>query len=138
MNKYLKEFFHRGLIFGGFGPVAMGVIYCIISADKDVNFSGTEIFFSIISTYVLAFIHAGVSVINDIEYWSTMKSLLVHLSLLYIAYLSCYLVNNWIPFNWLIVIIFTISFVLVYLVVWFIVYFLDKKTTLNLNKKIKA
>ena len=30
MNKYLKEFLHRGLIFGGFGPLVAGIVFLII------------------------------------------------------------------------------------------------------------
>lgn len=138
MNKYLKEFFHRGLIFAGFGPIVVGIIYAIVSADKGIKFEGKEVLFAILSTYLLAFIHAGVSVINSIEHWSTAKSSIVHLLLLYLAYLSCYLLNNWIPFQWLVVIIFTVAFILTYFIVWASVYFIDKKTALNLNKKIKA
>ena len=137
MNKYLKEFFLRGLTFGGFGPIVFGIVLCIISKTKNITFDGAELLLGIISIYLLAFVHAGVSVVNNIEHWSTTKSSLVHLSLLYVAYLSCYLLNSWIPFHWLVVIIFTLMFVLVYFVIWITVYLIDKKTTLNLNRKIK-
>ena len=30
MNKYLKIFLHRGLIFGGFGPIVVGIVYFIL------------------------------------------------------------------------------------------------------------
>lgn len=136
MNKYVKEFFHRGLIFGGFGPIVTGIIFCIISNVENVEIGGTELLIAILSTYILAFVHAGVSIFNQIEHWSTMKCLLFHLSLLYFAYLGCYLVNSWIPFNWLIVLIFTLAFVACYFVIWLIIYIIDKKTTLNLNRKI--
>ena len=47
MNKYLKSFLHRGLIFAGFGPVITGIVYFIISKCVD-NFSvsGDEMLFS--------------------------------------------------------------------------------------------
>ena len=31
MNKYLKEFLKRGLMFGGFGPIVLGVIYFLVN-----------------------------------------------------------------------------------------------------------
>ena len=34
MNKYLKEFFHRGLIFGGFGPIILGIVFAILKFVK--------------------------------------------------------------------------------------------------------
>ena len=31
MNKYVREFLHRGLMFGGFGPIVFGIIILCIS-----------------------------------------------------------------------------------------------------------
>ena len=92
MNKYLRQFFHRGLIFGGFGPIVVGVILAIISVTtNNFEISGVQILLAIVSTYILAFIQAGVSVFNQIESWSLPKSLFCHFSLLYLAYIVCYL-----------------------------------------------
>ena len=30
MNKTLKAFLHRGLLFAGFGPVVLGIVYAIL------------------------------------------------------------------------------------------------------------
>ncbi len=137
MNKYFKEFLHRGLIFGGFGPIIMGIIYFILSYTvKDFSVSGTDAFVAIISTYILAFVHAGVSVFNQIEHWSVMKSLFCHMSVLYVAYLACYLINSWIPFEIMIVLIFTAIFVISYLVIWVIVYLCVKGKAKKLSEKI--
>ena len=79
MNKYLKAFLHRGLIFGGFGPIVVGIIYLILSMTLDsFSVSGKEMFFAIISTYLLAFVHAGASVFNQIEEWPVTKSMFFH------------------------------------------------------------
>ena len=137
MNRYFKEFLHRGLIFGGFGPIIMGIIYFILSYTvKDFSVSGTDAFVAIISTYILAFVHAGVSVFNQIEHWSVMKSLFCHMSVLYVAYLACYLINSWIPFEIMIVLIFTAIFVISYLVIWVIVYLCVKGKAKKLSGKI--
>ena len=136
MNKYLKEFFKRGLMFGGFGPIILGIIYLIISLTSNLVLSGYEVFIAIVSIYLLAFIQAGVTVFNQIESWSISKSLLFHLGSLYLAYLGCYLINYWIPFNWIVVLIFTIVFVLTFFVIWGIVYFVVKQTTKEMNKKL--
>ena len=32
MNKYVKEFFKRGLIFSGFGPIVAGIVYLCIES----------------------------------------------------------------------------------------------------------
>ena len=79
MNKYLKEFLHRGLIFGGFGPIILGIIYYIISKNtKDFSLSGGELLLGIVSIYMLTFVQAGATVFNQIEHWPIPKSLLFH------------------------------------------------------------
>lgn len=138
MNKYLKEFFHRGLMFGGFGPIIMGMIYYILS--KKINgfsLSGGEVFLSIVSVYLLAFIQAGVTVFNQIEHWSTPKSLFFHFTSLYITYILCYLLNSWIPFKWSVIGIFTAVFVVLYFAIWLAVYFIAKTTSKKMNAKLK-
>ena len=137
MNIYLKNFIHRGLIFGGFGPIILGIIYAIISGTTpDFALSGTEVTLGIISTYLLAFAHAGASVFNQIEHWSVPKSILFHMSTLYFAYIFCYLVNTWIPFSLQFVLIFTGIFVAIYIVVWVTVVTCIKITQKKLNRKL--
>lgn len=136
MKKYLIDFIKRGLIFGGFGPVIVAIIYFIISLSETVNLNPGQILVAVISSYLLAFIQSGATIFNQIENWSTAKSSLVYFTILYIAYLSCYLVNSWIPFEWLFVLIFTVSFVITYLIIWFIVYLIVKQTTKRLNEKL--
>ena len=137
MNKYLKEFFRRGLMFGGFGPIVAGIIYFVVSKTSPSFFlNGTEVLGAILSTYILAFLQAGASVFNQIENWSLMKSLLCHFSTLFVAYTSCYLLNSWIPFDYRVILIFIGIFVAVYFTVWLIVYFSIKATSRKLNMKL--
>ncbi len=137
MNKYLKAFLQRGLLFGGFGPIIAGLIYFILSFTIDnFSLSGGEIFLAIISTYILAFIQAGASVFNQIEEWGIAKSLLCHLGLIYFAYIICYIINSWIPFEWLVIFIFTAIFLVTYFIIWFSVYISIKIISKKFNKKI--
>ncbi len=137
MNKYVKEFFHRGLVFGGFGPIILGIIYMIISkVENDFSLSATEVFVAIISIYLLAFVQAGVTVFNQIEHWPLPKSLLYHFSTLYCAYISCYLLNTWIPFKKEVILIFTGIFIAVYFVVWGIVVISVKAASKKMNKRL--
>ena len=136
MKKYIISFLHRGLIFGGFGPIITGIILGIISLFNKVILTGSEIFIFIISTYLLAFVHAGASVFNQIEDWPLSKSMAAHLGSLYCVYVLCYLVNRWLPFNWLDILFFTLVFVVVYFVIWLVVYIIIKYTTKEMNKKI--
>ena len=138
MNQYVKSFLHRGLIFGGFGPVITGIIYAVLDrCIPHVTISGTDLFIIMISTYLLAFVHAGASIFNQIEHWPIAKSLLCHFGCLYVAYLLCYVMNRWIAFDPMVVLIFSAVFVAVYFAVWLTVYVIIKIAEKRLNAKIK-
>ena len=138
MNKYAKEFFLRGLMFGGFGPIILAIIYFIVSKiHPETVLNGTEILLGVISVYLLAFIHAGASVFNQIEEWGLNKSIACHFGTLYVAYSFCYLVNTWIPFDIKIFGIFTAVFIAIYFVVWIIVYLCVRNCSKKINTKIK-
>ena len=137
MNKYVKEFFHRGLIFGGFGPVILGIIYMIISKTvPGFSLNAEEVLLGIVSVYLLAFVQAGATVFNQIEEWSLPKSVFCHFLSLYAVYALCYIVNTWIPFDPKVILIFTLIFAGVFFVIWFTVYFCVKATSKKFNKKI--
>lgn len=138
MNKYLKEFLHRGLMFGGFGPIIVGIVYFILSKfDETFVLSGGEVLLAIVSTYLLAFIHAGASVFNQIEHWPIAKSLIFHFGTLYIGYSTCYVINTWIPFDFNVLLIFTAIFVVTYFIIWGIVYLSVKSASKKFNEKLR-
>ncbi len=138
MNRYLKEFLHRGLVFAGFGPIVLGIIFFVLEKPlDDFSVSGGQILLGVVSTYILAFVQAGVSVFNQIEHWSLPKSLFCHFGMLYAVYVICYILNSWIPFEWGVIGIFTAIFVVTYFVVWFTVYFIVKATGKKLNATLK-
>ena len=139
MNKYLKEFFHRGLIFGGFGPIIMGIIYAVIQrTESGFSLSGDEVLLAIVSTYIIAFVQSGASVLNQIETRSPLLMTGAHLSLLYIAYVGAYLINSWIPFRPEALGIFTAVFIIGYAVIWLTVYISVKAVSRKLNGKLKG
>ena len=138
MNKYVKEYFMRGLIFGGFGPIVTGIVLWILQlCGVEVSLSGAEILIAALSTYALAFVHAASSVFNQIEEWSTAKGMGINFLSLYVVYVLCYLVNGWIAFAWEVILIFTAIFVVVYFVVWLTVYLILKNDSKDLNKVIE-
>ena len=137
MNKYVKSFLHRGMIFGGFGPIILGIIYAVIQASNpDFSLDGRQCLIGIVSIYMLAFVQAGASVFNQIESFSLPKSLFCHLSCLYAVYVICYLVNNWIPFHPRVLLIFTAIFLAVYFVVWTTVVIVLKILSKKLNERL--
>ena len=138
MNKYLKAFLQRGLAFGGFGPIVAGIVFLILSfCIDDLILTGEQVFTAIISTYLLAFVHAGASVFNQIDNWPIMKSLLCHMSVLYFSYLICYLINSWIPFSIIAILIITAIFVITYLLIWFIIFISVKVTSRKLSNSLR-
>ncbi len=137
MNKYVKEFLYRGLVFGGFGPIVLAIIYFILSKTvEDFALTGSELLLGTVSIYFLAFIQAGATVFNQIEDWPVTKSLLFHFGALYIAYTVCYIINSWIPFEPLVLVVFTAVFVAIYFAVWITVVLSVKAFTKKANKKL--
>ena len=137
MNKYVENFLLRGMMFGGFGPIIAGIIYLVLSLTlPKFSLNGTQVFLAIVSTYLLAFLQAGASVFNQIEHWPLAKSLLCHFVTIYLAYVSCYLLNYWIPFDPIVLVIFTAIFVVADLLIWSIVYFSVKAVEKKLNQNL--
>lgn len=137
MNKYVKEFLHRGLIFGGFGPVVVGIVFAILQYTVEgFSLGGTQVLLAIVSTYMLAFIQAGVTVFNQIEHWGTVKSLLCHFGSLYVAYSVCYVANSWIPFEPMVLVIFTLIFAVMFFAIWTTVYLSVRAVSKKFNKKL--
>ncbi len=137
MNKYVRDFLLRGMLFGGFGPIVVGIVYFILSKClADFSLSGGEVCLAIVSTYVLAFLQAGATVFNQIEHWPITKSLLCHFAVLYASYVGCYLLNTWIPFDSSVILIFTAIFVGAYFVIWISVYLAVRATGRKLNEKL--
>ena len=138
MNKYLKEFLFRGVICGGFGPIVVGIVYAIVGyVTKDNLITTNNFLVAILSSYVLAFLVAGSSMFYQIEHWGLSKAILFHILVLYISYLGCYLLNSWLAFNIIDVLVFTGIFIAGYLLIWLIIYISIKHTEKKLNKKVE-
>ena len=134
----VRDFFFRGLLFGGFGPIIAGIVFLVLHFTlKDLTLTGLQVFTTIVSTYLLAFVHAGASVFNQIESWPLAKSTLCHFGLLYVAYILCYVINSWIPFEPLVLGIFTAIFAVGYAVIWLAVYVSIRVTVKRLNRSLR-
>lgn len=137
MNKYLKSFLSRGLTFGGFGPIVLGIVLFFVElSETDLALNGKNLLIAILSTYVIAFVQAGASVFNQIEHWSIARSMGCHFSALLVVYSLTYIINSWIPFEPLAILFFCLVFVLIYFTIWLTVYFSVKAYTKKLNAKI--
>ncbi len=137
MTTYVKKFLHRGMLFGGFGPMVAGIVYAVLQHTvPEFSLTGGQVCLAILSTYLLAFLQAGASVFNQIESWPLAKSLLCHFSTLYVGYTLCYLVNTWIPFHVEVLLVFTAIFAAVYAVIWLTVYLCVRAGARRFNRQL--
>ena len=137
MNKYVKAFLHRGLIFAGFGPITLAIVYLILQlCNVEVALNGFQVCLGIVTTFLIAFVHAGSSVFPQIEKWGTFKSAFFQGISLYLVYTIGYLLNSWIPLNPIVIIIYTSIFIGAFTILWVIIYLVAKKSTNQMNKKL--
>jgi len=138
MKKLGKEFCLRGLTAMGFGPIVYGVVILIIHlCGVNTISDGIMIFKGIISTTIMAFIIAGISVIWQIEKIQIGIKIATHCLTLYFAYLIVYLLNDWLVKDFNVIGIFTLIFVVGYFLIWGIIYFTEKNKAKKLNAQIR-
>lgn len=138
MNKYAKEYIKRGLIFSGLGPVVFAIVISIIEAcGTKVALSSIDVLKAILATYIVAFVHAGGSVFPSIEKWSKMKAFLFQGGSIYFVYLFAYLINNWLPLNWIAIGLYTACFWGSFAITWLIVIFVTKKSAKKMNESFR-
>jgi len=138
MKKNVLEFFRRGLIACGFGPLVLAVLYLILQHQAAIeSLSVNQVCLGIFSLSALAFIVGGMNVIYQIERLPLMLAILIHGGVLYICYLGTYLLNDWLEWGITPILVFSLIFVLGYLVIWAIIYSVTKKRTERLNEMLK-
>ena len=138
MKKFVLEFLRCGLIAAGIGPIVLAIVYLILQQVVDVHtLTVNEACIGIFSLTALAFIAGGMNAIYQIERLPLMPAILIHGGVLYIAYLGTYLLNNWLDFGIIPIIVFTAVFVVGYIVIWAIIYSIIKTNTAKLNEMLK-
>ena len=138
MKTLFKEFLRRGAIACGIGPLVLAVLYLILQHNGTVeSLTVTEVCIGIFSLSALAFLAGGMNVIYQIERLPLMMAILIHGGILYISYLVTYLVNSWLEWGIIPVLVFTGIFVVGYLLIWVIIYSVIKKNTDRINGILK-
>ena len=138
MKKVALEFLRRGVMSSGVGPIILAVLYLILHHNGVVeNVSVKELCVGIFSLSALAFVAGGINALYQLERLPLMAAILIHGSVLYVSYLVTYLVNGWLEWGRVPVLVFTGIFVVGYLVIWAVIYFVIKRKTKNLNKMLK-
>ena len=138
MKKTAKEFLRRGIASCGLGPIVLAILYLILQYHGVVeSLTVNEVCVGILSLSALAFIAGGMNVIYQIERLPLMVAILIHGVVLYVSYLTTYLVNDWLDWGPAPVLVFTGIFVIGYLLIWAVIYSINKRNTENLNEILK-
>ena len=138
MKKIIWEFFRRGLTACGLGPIVLAVLYLILQAQGGIEvLTVNQSCVGIFSLSALAFVAGGMNALYQIERLPLMVAILIHGSVLYISYLGAYLVNGWLEWGMVPILVFSGIFLVGYLVIWAIIYSIIKKNTAKLNEVLK-
>ena len=138
MKKFILEFVRRGLVAWGIGPIVLAIVYLILKQSGAIEgLTVDQVCIGIFSLSALAFVAGGLNAIYQIERLPLMMAILIHGVVLYTGYLGTYLVNDWLDFGVIPIIVFTAIFVVGYIVIWAIVYAIIKRNAASLNKKLK-
>lgn len=134
MKKHVLGFICRGLIAAGFGPAVLAIVYLMLHRYAGVEtLTVQQVCVGIFSLSGLAFIAGGMNVIYQIERLPLMIAILIHGVVLYISYLSTFLLNDWLEGGLTPLLVFSIIFVVGYLIIWMIIYSFTKCKTEKLN-----
>ena len=132
------DFLRRGSMSCGIGPVVLAILYVILHRNGDLNaLSVDQVCVGILSTTVLAFVAGGINAIYRIERLPLMPAILIHGSVLYLCYLVTYLLNDWLKWSALPLMVFTVIFVIGYIIIWGVIYLIIKNNTYKINKMLE-
>lgn len=139
MKKHVIDFMHRGLVASVGGPVILAIVYlCIQGGGPAMTMTVNEVALAILSSALMAFIAAGVSVVYQIEKLPLMWASFIQAIVLYFDYLLIYLINGWLKSDLKVIALFTIIFIAGYAIIWSLIYFISIRPAINkMNRKLQ-
>ena len=138
MKKIVLEFFRRGFIASGLGPIVLAILYLILQKQAGLaTLTVNQVCLGIFSLSALAFIAGGMNVFYQMERIPLMVAILIHGSVLYVSYLATYLLNDWLEWGVTPILVFSGIFVFGYLLIWVIIYFITKRKAERINIILK-
>ena len=138
MKRIIHEFFRRGLVACGMGPLILAMLYLILQYNGALEtLTVNQVCLGIFSLSALAFVAGGMNAIYQIERLPLMLAVLIHGSILYIGYLLTYLLNGWLNWGIAPVLVFTGIFAVGYLAIWAVIYAVIKRNTDKVNQMLK-
>ena len=138
MKRIVFDFFRRGLAACGFGPLVLAVLYLILQGQGLLDvLTVQEVCMGIFTLTALAFIAGGMNVLYQIERLPLMAAVTIHGCVLYVSYMATYLLNGWLEWGTMPVLVFSGIFVIGYLAIWAGIYAVIKRRTERLNAVLK-
>ena len=138
MKNFICDFLRRGSSAFGFGPLVLAILYPILHQNGVLQtLTASEVSIGILSLSVLAFIAGGMNAIYQIEHLPLMVAVTIHGIVLYISYLGTYLINNWLEWGILPIVVFSAIFIVGYIIIWAIIYSVIRKNTQKVNHLLK-
>ena len=138
MKRVLLGFLRRGLVACGFGPLVLAVFYLILRHQADLEIlTVDQVCRGIFSLLALAFMAGGMNVVYQIERLPLMVAILIHGGVLYVSYLGTYLINDWLAWSAVPILVFSGIFAFGYLLIWLIIYSVTKRRTARLNEQLQ-
>lgn len=138
MKRFVLDFLRRGAIASGIGPIVWAIIYMILQQVAEVEtLTVNQVCIGIVSLTALAFLAGGMNALYQIERLPLLMAILIHGSVLYVSYLGTYLINDWLDFGIIPIIVFSAIFVVGYIVIWAIIYSIIKRNTAKLNEMLQ-
>ena len=134
MKRYILDFLRRGLAAMGFGPMVLAVLYLLLPVQ---TLTAQAVSLGIFSLSALAFLAGGLNVLYQIERLPLMAAIGIHGGVLYAGYLATYLLNGWLDWGRLPVLVFTAIFAVGYLAISAVIYAIMRRSTARVNALLK-
>ena len=131
--------FDLELVGGAFEKIANALPFMHAAELEKALFSGS---FELAAPHILPVLLYGVlvtviAVFCFLRQLPLMVAILIHGGVLYVSYLGTYLLNDWLDWGVMPIIVFSAIFVVGYVVIWAIIYSITKKNTEKLNEMLK-
>ena len=134
MKRYILDFLRRGLAAWGFGPLVLAALYLLLPVQ---TVTVQEVSVGIFSLSALAFLAGGLNVLYQIERLPLMAAIGIHGCVLYSGYLATYLLNVWLEWGRISVLVFTAIFAVGYLAIWAVIYAIIRRRTARVNALLR-
>ncbi|WP_251859790.1 DUF3021 domain-containing protein [Clostridium sp. Marseille-Q2269] len=136
---YLKKGLKRGLYGITIGVFINQIIFAIIALKEglrgtvDVNMMFNQFIISVI----LGFGLAALSIVFDVEHWSSLKQTVAHFIIFSFIYFPIAIYGGWMPGRNIARLKFVAFYIIIYIVAWFILKAYWKRKAIEINKTLE-